>query len=125
MRLLLDSHVLLWWPHGNSRIRASWADAIGDPNNECFVSAVTAWEIEVKKRAGKLDFASTVPDVAADFGFVTLDISPHDAGLAGSLDWEHKDPFDRMLVAQALRRELTLVTGDDAMLTAPGVRFLA
>lgn len=125
MRLLLDTHVVLWWARGGGHIRASWVDAISDPSNESFVSAVTAWEIEVKKRAGKLDFASTVHEVAADNDFATLDISVADAAHAGSLDWEHKDPFDRMLVAQARERDLTLVTADASMLTAPGVRFLS
>ena len=99
-------------------------EAISDPGNECFVSAVTAWEIELKKRLGKLDFASTVPDVAAANDFGTIDITVADAATAGSLEWDHKDPFDRMLVAQARERGLTLVTADESMLSAPGVAFL-
>lgn len=88
------------------------------------MSAVTAWEIEVKKRSGRLEFSSSIFEVAADNEFTTLDISVADASLAGSLDWDHKDPFDRMLVAQALERGLTLVTADESMRSAPGVRFL-
>lgn len=124
MRLLLDTHVVLWWSRGDGPIRPSWTEAILDPSNESIVSAVTAWEIEVKKRSGRLEFSSSVFEVAADNEFTTLDISVADASLAGSLDWDHKDPFDRMLVAQALERGLTLVTADESMRSAPGVRFL-
>ncbi|MBU1587089.1 MAG: type II toxin-antitoxin system VapC family toxin [Actinobacteria bacterium] len=124
MRLLLDTHVVLWWSRGDRPIRPSWTEAILDPSNESIVSAVTAWEIEVKKRSGRLEFSSSIFEVAADNEFTTLDISVADASLAGSLDWDHKDPFDRMLVAQALERGLTLVTADESMRSAPGVRFL-
>jgi PIN domain nuclease of toxin-antitoxin system len=89
-----------------------------------FVSAASVWESELKKRTGKLTFASTIIQISDENGFSLLDVSPADGSLAGSLDWVHKDPFDRMLIAQALERGLAVVTADDAMRTAPGVRFL-
>ena len=102
----------------------SWADAIRDPSNEMFVSAASVWESELKKRSRKLTFTSTLIQVSVENGFTLLDISPADGSLAGSLDWDHKDPFDRMLIAQASERNLTVITADDAMRSAPGVRFL-
>lgn len=122
MRLLLDTHVLIWWWEGNPRIRGSWAEAIVDPENEALVSAATGWELEIKKRSGKLVFSPTASEVADESGFALLDISARQAELAGSLDWEHRDPFDRLLVAQALDQGLTLITDDEALRAAPGLR---
>lgn len=124
MRLLLDSHVLLWWSERRARLPAAWAADIADPRNEVLLSAASVWEIEMKRRSGKLDLPVTLDEIATAAGIRALDITAEDAVIAGALDWAHKDPFDRMLVAQALRRGLTLVTADESMLSAPGVRFL-
>ncbi len=122
MRLLLDTHVVVWWAEGSPRIPAAWIEAIVDPENEAIVSAATAWEVEIKKRSGKLAFSPTVLEVATDSGFALLDISAEDATLAGSLEWDHRDPFDRILAAQSVGLGLTLVTQDQALLAAPGLR---
>lgn len=124
MKLLLDTHVVVWWAEGSPRIPAAWVEAIVDPANEALVSAASAWEVEIKKRSGKLAFSPTVLEVAADSGFTLLGISAVDATLAGSLDWDHRDPFDRILAAQSAGLGLTLVTQDQALLSAPGVRAL-
>ena len=124
MRLLLDSHVVLWWSEDSPRLSPAWAELLAEPANEIFISAASVWEIEIKKRIGKITVATTLVDVAQNEGITILDITPTDAVLAGSLDWGHKDPFDRMLVAQALERGLTILSFDAAMRTAPGVRFL-
>ncbi len=123
-RLLLDTHVFLWWAQASSSIRANWIDAIVSESNSVHVSAVTAWEIETKKRIKKLEFEDAVGPVAVEFGFDTLSVTMEHASLAGSLDWEHRDPFDRMLVAQALSNDMVLLSADDAMKSAPGVRVL-
>ncbi|CAN5150014.1 type II toxin-antitoxin system VapC family toxin [soil metagenome] len=122
MKLLLDTHVVVWWAEGSPRIPAEWVEAIVDPANEALVSAASAWEVEIKKRSGKLAFSPMVLEVAADSGFTLLAISVEDAILAGSLDWDHRDPFDRLLAAQSAGLGLTLVTQDQALLSAPGVR---
>jgi PIN domain nuclease of toxin-antitoxin system len=123
-RLLLDTHVFLWWAQANSQIRAQWIQEIVDDSNSVHVSAVTAWEIETKKRIKKLDFDDDVSRVATEFGFEPLAITIQHASLAGKLDWDHRDPFDRMLAAQALSDEMVLLSADDAMKSAPGVRVL-
>ena len=89
-----------------------------------FVSAATAWEVAIKRRLGKLEFAGTPAEAVEFHGFTWIDMTADDADHAGSMEWEHRDPFDRMLVAQATRRALTLVTTDAAIEGAPGIRVL-
>lgn len=122
--LLLDTHVLVWWALASPRIRGEWVEALVDPENAVAVSVASIWEIEIKKRSGNLDFDHDPIDLAREYDFELLPIAARDARLAGSLDWDHRDPFDRMLVAQALERGLTIVTGDDAVRAAPGIRAL-
>ena len=85
---------------------------IEDAPEACHVSAASFWEIAIKRRAGKLEFKGLPRSAAAKAGFVELDIDAADAELAGGLDWSHRDPFDRMLVAHCLNRRLTLITAD-------------
>ncbi len=123
-RILLDTHVFLWWVDAGSRVKSSWVDAILDEANVVYVSAVTAWEIETKKRIRKLNFTGDVGSVSAGFGFEHLAVTMAHATAAGSIDWEHRDPFDRMLVAQAIENEMILLSSDDIMRSAPGVKVL-
>ena len=127
MRLLLDTHAFLWWLEGNPRFPATARRAIQDAANDVIVSAATAWEITTKHRLGKLRMAAAVaedvPAAIATQGFEALPISVDDAARAGRLPGPHRDPFDRMLIAQALARDLTLVSVDKA-LDAYGVRRL-
>ena len=118
MRLLLDTHALLWWQTDDDRLSDRARDAIADEANEVHVSAASAWEIATKQRLGKLDEA---PDAARRFseliaadGFLHLPIS-HLHGLqAGGYRVGHRDPFDRMLAAQSEIEDLVLVTRDPA-----------
>ncbi|CAN5574643.1 type II toxin-antitoxin system VapC family toxin [soil metagenome] len=123
-RLLLDTHVFMWWALASPRVKARWVDSIAEPSNTVAVSAATVWEIEIKKRSGKLHFPHEAIALAHGYGFELLPISPLDARRAGSLDWDHRDPFDRMLAAQCLERDFTLVTDDVAFFEAPGVTLL-
>ena len=127
MRLLLDTHAFLWWLEGNTRLPATARRAIQDGDNDVIVSAATAWEIATKHRLGKLQAATAVAeDIAGAItaeGFEELPISVDDAARAGALPGPHRDPFDRMLIAQALARNLTLVSIDSALDTY-GVRRL-
>ncbi len=123
-RILIDTHVFMRWIDEPSRIRGEWLDAIVSPDNEVFVSAVSGWEIETKKRIGKLQFDHVVLDVASELEFASLPVSMEQAVLAGALDWEHRDPFDRMLVAQAIEGDMVFVSADAIMKSAPGVRVL-
>lgn len=115
MNLLLDTHVFLWWDRQDKALNADARALIADPANQVLVSAASIWEIAIKRRLGKLDFrGSAVATIGAN-GFQELPVLPIDAEQAGELAWPHNDPFDRMLVAQAVRRGFTLATADTAM----------
>ena len=124
MDLLLDTNAFLRWVRGDSKLPSSWISTLVDPANTVFVSAATAWEVAIKRRLGKLEFSGTPADAVEFHGFRWIDMTAEDGEHAGSMDWEHRDPFDRMLVAQASRRALTLVTTDGAIASAPGISVL-
>ena len=114
MKLLLDTHALLWFLAGDEKLPARVQDAIVDPLNTVFISAVSAIEIATKNRIGKLPQAG---DLARDFigviqaqGFVGLPVGLEHARFAGSLQHAHRDPFDRLLIAQAIVDDLQLVS---------------
>ena len=115
MRLLIDTHVLIWAVAESYRLSAPARAAITAPANSVFVSAVTAWEIAIKQALGPIDFPLDAFDVELDHaGFEQLPMTSSHGIAAGSLPRHHRDPFDRMLIAQALEEGLTLVSGDDA-----------
>jgi len=125
MRVLLDTHTLLWWLSGDKRLSLRARRAIADEANEIFVSAASAWEVTTKVRIGKLPGAGPL---AVDFarevrqqGFQALPISLEHGQVAGSLSGDHRDPFDRMLVAQA-REEKMAVVSNDLVFDTFGVR---
>ena len=111
MRLLLDTHALLWWLADES-LPARTREAIADPVNLVAVSAASAWEISIKKALGKLAAPDDLADQLEAGGFEPLPISVAHAIAAGHLPRHHEDPFDRMLIAQALAEGLTIVTRD-------------
>jgi PIN domain nuclease of toxin-antitoxin system len=112
VRLLLDSHVLLWCDNDLSKLSAAQLQAIADTENVVFVSAVSAWELGIKVATGKLTISDSVGAIAERFGFVELQITLAHGQRAASLPMLHKDPFDRMLVAQAMAEQMVLVTVD-------------
>ncbi|MFD1192813.1 MULTISPECIES: type II toxin-antitoxin system VapC family toxin [Phenylobacterium] len=118
MRLLLDTHALLWWLAGDEALSHPARQAIADPANPVFVSAASLWEITTKHRLGKLPgvaaIAHDLEAVVADNGFEPLPISLRHGQVAGSLPGPHRDPFDRMLIAQAMGENLTLVSNEAA-----------
>ena len=122
--LLLDTHVFMWWIEPTTVIEQSWVDAILNDANTVYVSAVSGMEIETKKRIGKLQFAHDVVLAVEALEFESIGVSLEHASLAGSLTWDHRDPFDRILAAQSIAEDLTLVTADAALRSAPGVRVL-
>ncbi|HSB35788.1 MAG TPA: type II toxin-antitoxin system VapC family toxin [Thermoanaerobaculia bacterium] len=118
MRLLLDTHTFLWWLDGDRRLSVRGRRLIASRTSEVFVSAASAWEIAIKAAAGKLPGAL---DVAADIsgclesqGFRPLEITVAHAQRAGGLPPLHRDPFDRMLVAQAFVERLPVLSNDPA-----------
>ena len=114
MVALLDTHAFLWWIADSGRLSAAAWRAIADDTNNIVVSAASAWEIATKHRIGKLPTADAVapdiPGVIADQGFGELPITVEDTARAGSLPGPHRDPFDRMLIAQTLSRNLVLIS---------------
>jgi PIN domain nuclease of toxin-antitoxin system len=115
VNLLLDTHVFLWWDRQAKALDADTQAVIADPANQIFVSAVSIWEIAIKRRLKKLDFRGSAVAAIGANGFHELPILPIDAENAGTLAWQHNDPFDRMLVAQARRLTFTLATADAAI----------
>lgn len=114
MRLLLDTHALLWWLAGDAALSQAVRVAIAEETNAIFVSAASLWEITTKHRLGKLALSaallSDLPGVITDQGFLGLPISLRHAQRAGDLPGPHRDPFDRMLVAPAILDDLVLVS---------------
>ncbi len=127
MRLLLDTHALLWWLDGDRRLSRKARTAITAESNSVIVSAASAWEITTKARLGKLpgaiDVAADVAGCVAGQGFSTLDITILHAQRAGRLPGDHRDPFDRMLIAQAQIEDLSLVSDDRVFDTYGVTRF--
>jgi PIN domain nuclease of toxin-antitoxin system len=125
--LLLDTHALLWWLDGDERLSDRARAAIADMSRTILVSAASAWEITTKHRLGKLpgagDVAHDVRRCVAGQGFEELAITLADAERAGRLPGPHRDPFDRMLIAQAHGRDLALVS-NEALFDGYGVRRL-
>jgi PIN domain nuclease of toxin-antitoxin system len=115
VNLLLDTHVFLWWDKHDKALNADARGLIADPANQAWVSAASIWEIAIKRRLKKLDFRGSAVAAIGANGFHELPILPIDAEAAGTLAWQHNDPFDRMLVAQARRLGLTLATADAAI----------
>lgn len=113
MRLLLDTHALLWWRDASPRLSGKAADAIGDGANEIIVSSATLWEIVIKRSLGKLRFPDDLEEVIREEEFGLLQITfPHLQALDG-LPRLHRDPFDRLVIAQALAEGIPIITGDD------------
>lgn len=116
MRLLLDTHALLWWLAGDDQLSLRARQAIADRRHEIIVSAASAWEVTTKHRLGKLpDAGPLAVDFAREMkkqGFSALPIAMTHAQVAGALPGEHRDPFDRMLIAQAREEHLALVSNE-------------
>lgn len=115
MRLLLDTHVLLWSLADPARLSQKAVETISDPDNEVVASAVNAFEIAIKQSLGKLDLPGPaeewLPAALERTGIGWIPVTPRDALAVRALPWHHRDPFDRLLVAQT-QREWTLVTHD-------------
>lgn len=129
MRFLLDTHVFLWLLGDPDKVPALVAADLGDQRNTLLVSSVSAMEAATKVRLGKLDSARTVVATwsqrVSDIGAQELPLTSAQALLAGALTWAHRDPFDRLLVGQAITDNLTVVSADRAMTSVAGVRTVS
>lgn len=113
MILLLDAHTLLWWLADDPELSEQARRAIADGANDALVSAATVWEIEIKRAIGKLSSPDDLVDVLEPSGLGSLPITLRDADSAARLAPHHRDPFDRMLVAQAQRLGAVVVSRDE------------
>lgn len=117
MKLLLDTHALIWWLAGDNALSSRAQAAIADDANAVAVSAASAMEISTKFRIGKLPQAALLAQnfetIIADQGFFELPISVRHAKLAGDMNIAHKDPFDRLLIAQAQAEDMVLVSNEE------------
>lgn len=118
MKLLLDTHVLLWSATAPDRLAPDARAALEDGTHDVLVSIVTAWEIAIKQSLGKLELARPaelwLPDVLKRTGYEVAELGLSAALLVRALPWHHKDPFDRLLIAQALDQGYTIVSRDAA-----------
>jgi PIN domain nuclease of toxin-antitoxin system len=116
MRYLLDTHCLLWWWNDDPRLSSAAREAIAEPDNEIWVSAASAWEIATKARIGKLadmpEAVTRYPLLMDRNGFMALAIGQNHALKAGKYRQLHRDPFDRLLAAQAMIEKMPLITRD-------------
>ncbi len=116
MRLLLDTQVFLWWVGGERKLSRRAKAAIGSPRAECFLSVASGWEMAIKLSLGKLRidgaFERFLPEQIAANGFLALPVELKHVARVARLPFLHRDPFDRLLVAQALEEELAVATAD-------------
>ncbi len=116
MQLLLDTHIFLWYVTGDTRLSIATRDAIDEPNNDVFLSVGSFWEIVIKYELGKLPLPQApdrfIPAQRKAHGIQSLPFDENDARFLVGLPFHHRDPFDRMLVSQAMARVLTIVTVD-------------
>jgi PIN domain nuclease of toxin-antitoxin system len=127
MRILLDTHAIVWWATGDARLSRKARVAISNPDTEVFISIASAWEIQIKATLQKLELKESVDALyralIIDHGFRMIGIELSDIDELSNLPPHHRDPFDRMLVAQALRGDFTFVT-KDSVVSAYGARTL-
>jgi PIN domain nuclease of toxin-antitoxin system len=119
VRVLIDTHVFLWWNEGNSQLSKKAVRILTDPGNSLVLSVASAWEIAIKTQAGKLripeDAATYVPTRVAHYGMEILPIQLGHALALASLPLLHRDPFDRILIAQSQIEKLPILTADPAI----------
>jgi PIN domain nuclease of toxin-antitoxin system len=120
MNILIDTHVLIWWSVDNRRLGRQAKELISDPQNSIWVSAASIWEIAIKTSLRRPDMSgdlqARIPDDLERHGFRDLPIMVRHALAVRSLPLHHRDPFDRMLIAQARCEDLTLLTADPAIM---------
>jgi PIN domain nuclease of toxin-antitoxin system len=115
LRLLLDTHALLWWVSNHPSLSVKADQVLNEPDNQVFVSAASAWEVTTKARLGKLVAGPLAQDFVGEVrrqGFLPLPITLDHGQRAGNLPGAHRDPFDRMLIAQAQAEGLVLVSNE-------------
>ena len=128
MRLLLDTHIFLWYIANDKRLAPAWSQTIRDLDNEVYLSVVSLWEAIIKYGTGKLPLPEApqtyIPRLRAYHQIISLRVEEVDVAQVAALPLLHNDPFDRLLIGQAIQHGLTLVTVDAAIRTYPMVSVL-
>jgi len=123
-RYLLDTHIFLWWLSEAERLNPKVFNIISDTSNQIYISSATIWEIAIKESLGKLKVDANLNTIIRDNSFLELNISSICANTTKKLPLIHRDPFDRMLIAQAMVWDLTLITKDRFIIKYNGVKIL-
>jgi PIN domain nuclease of toxin-antitoxin system len=116
LKLLPDTHTALWWLSGDDRVRGAAAEHLSDPTNQVLLSAAVVWEVAIKRSLGKLEAPDDLAATLIGAGALPLPINLGHAAPVRELPWHHRDPFDRLLVAQAAIERATIISADPAML---------
>ncbi|MCF6360335.1 MAG: type II toxin-antitoxin system VapC family toxin [Cyclobacteriaceae bacterium] len=124
MRLLLDTHVYLWWLDNPALLSSKAVEVIEDPRNTVFVSAAVSWEITIKQAIGKLNVPHEIMAFMNDLNFIELPITIQHTKDLAQLENIHNDPFDRILLAQAKADKLTFITRDRQSLKYSGIKMI-
>lgn len=124
MNILLDTHVLLWWLTDNPQLSREARAYIADSGHPVYVSSASVWEISIKKSIGKLKMKAVISELMESNNFTPLPISIRHAEAVEKLEYHHYDPFDRMLIAQAMEENLLLITHDSNMLKYKNLKML-
>ncbi|MBA2347798.1 MAG: type II toxin-antitoxin system VapC family toxin [Solirubrobacterales bacterium] len=112
MRALVDTHAVLWWLGNDARLPAAARALIAEPENELLVSVASLWEIAIKRKLGRLEVVDDLPQVIVREGFRWLAVSPAHVWAVRNLELHHRDPFDRLLVAQASIEGIPVISAD-------------
>jgi len=115
LKLLLDTHILLWWLDASPLLSKEAVSLIHEPENTIFISAVSLWEIWLKQSLGKLRLPANFLERLAAESFESLPLTAAHTARIGNLEWVHRDPFDRILIAQAQAENLLLLTADEVL----------
>lgn len=115
MKLLLDTHAALWWLADDDRIGEEVIRQLTDDTNQVLISAVVVWEVAIKRSLGKLDAPEELAPTLLGAGAQPLPVTLEHAAAVETLPWRHRDPFDRMLVAQALTEDAAIVSRDEPL----------
>ncbi len=112
MKYLLDTHILIWWAENNKKLKPQYKKIIADGDNVIFVSVVSVWEVIIKSKLKKIKLDVPINKIIERYGFHILDINIDHVLKLNSLKDHHKDPFDRLLIAQSIIEDFTLLTDD-------------
>lgn len=123
-KFLLDTHILLWWLGADDRLSDKFLKVISSQNNVIYVSVINLWEMVLKQQLGKLSFPNNLEEAIEDSGFLILPLKLKHVTTIRELENIHKDPFDRMLISQAIAEDITLITADQKMTRYKSVTIL-